>query len=66
MKWVSWQSIDSKWNLFPWQIKAIHPIAQEVNEKMIRYIEQEIARSDFDGLDAKDVICLTSSPYVSS
>lgn len=37
------------------KIKAIFPIGLEVTEKMVKYIKQEIAKDDFDGLDAKDV-----------
>lgn len=37
------------------RIKAIYPITQEVLGKMVNYIKQEIAKPDFDGLDAKEV-----------
>lgn len=37
------------------QIKAIHPIAEEVTAKMIKFIKQEIHKDGFNGFDAKDV-----------
>jgi hypothetical protein len=37
------------------QIKAIFPIAQDVCKKMINHVKNEIAKDDFDGLDAKNV-----------
>lgn len=37
------------------QIKAIFPIFEDVSEKMIKYVKQEISKDGFDGLDAKDV-----------
>lgn len=47
------------------RIKAIYPITQEVLAKMVNYIKQEIAKPDFDGLDAKDVSgsCDLTSKY---
>jgi cytochrome P450 family 28 len=42
-------------SIFTPQIKAIFPITQEVNKKMISYIRREIAKADHDGFDAKDV-----------
>jgi hypothetical protein len=37
------------------KIKAIHPIMENVLNKMKSFIRSEIAKADFDGVDAKDV-----------
>ncbi|KAG5669104.1 hypothetical protein PVAND_017001 [Polypedilum vanderplanki] len=37
------------------RIKAAHPIMENVVNKMKIYIKNEIAKKDFDGLDAKDL-----------
>lgn len=42
-------------SFFTTQIKAIFPITQDVNKKMIEYIKNEIAKEGHDGFEAKDV-----------